>query len=83
MTSPVCFTTNSCAVLVQKHHSRIIAEAVEIEIEFVTKALPGNLIGMNADLDGTIHPIRRRPSSWSLLAQAKSTTSSILSLGWK
>ena len=29
---------------------RIIAEAVEIEIEFVTKALPVNLIGMNADL---------------------------------
>ena len=29
---------------------RIIAEAVDIEIEFVTKALPVNLIGMNADL---------------------------------
>jgi len=29
---------------------RIIAEAVEIEIEFVTKALPVNLIGMNAEL---------------------------------
>jgi len=29
---------------------RIIAEAVEIEIEFVTKALPVNLIGMNSDL---------------------------------
>ena len=29
---------------------RIIAEAVEIEIEFVTSALPVNLIGMNGDL---------------------------------
>ncbi len=29
---------------------RIIAEAVEIEIEFVTTALPVNLIGMNAEL---------------------------------
>jgi len=29
---------------------RIIAEAVEIEIEFVTSALPVNLIGMNEDL---------------------------------
>ena len=29
---------------------RIIAEAVDIEIEFVTQALPVNLIGMNADL---------------------------------
>lgn len=29
---------------------RVIAEAVDIEIEFVTKALPVNLIGMNADL---------------------------------
>ena len=29
---------------------RIIAEAVDIEIEFVTKALPVNLIGMNANL---------------------------------
>ena len=29
---------------------RIIAEAVDIEIEFVTRALPVNLIGMNADL---------------------------------
>ena len=29
---------------------RIIAEAVDIEIEFVTKALPVNLIGMNSDL---------------------------------
>jgi ribonucleoside-diphosphate reductase beta chain len=29
---------------------RIISEAVEIEIEFVTSALPVSLIGMNADL---------------------------------
>ena len=29
---------------------RIVAEAVEIEIEFVTSALPVNLIGMNEDL---------------------------------
>jgi ribonucleoside-diphosphate reductase beta chain len=29
---------------------RVIAEAVDIEIEFVTQALPVNLIGMNADL---------------------------------
>jgi len=29
---------------------RIIAEAVDIEIEFVTTALPVNLIGMNAEL---------------------------------
>jgi ribonucleoside-diphosphate reductase beta chain len=29
---------------------RVIAEAVEIEIEFVTTALPVNLIGMNAEL---------------------------------
>ena len=28
---------------------RIVAEAVEIEIEFVTSALPVNLIGMNED----------------------------------
>jgi len=29
---------------------RIISEAVEIEIEFVTSALPVSLIGMNAEL---------------------------------
>jgi ribonucleoside-diphosphate reductase beta chain len=29
---------------------RVIAEAVDIEIEFVTQALPVNLIGMNSDL---------------------------------
>tara|TARA_B100001115_G_scaffold108430_1_gene80086 strand:+ start:69 stop:395 length:327 start_codon:yes stop_codon:yes gene_type:complete len=29
---------------------QIISEAVEIEIEFVTSALPVSLIGMNADL---------------------------------
>ena len=40
--------------------TRIIAEAVEIEIEFVTSALPVSLIRHELHLDGTVHSIRCR-----------------------
>ena len=63
--------------------TRIIAEAVEIEIEFVTNALPVSLIGMNSILMKQYIEFVADRLLVALGCKQRFTTSSTPSHGWK